>query len=39
MGVAPVNPVIALLPGNGVGSYSLAAAFPAIEPGIGDQSS
>jgi hypothetical protein len=38
VGVAPVNPVIALLPGHGVGSYSLAAAFPAIEPGVGGRS-
>jgi hypothetical protein len=38
VGGAPVNPVIALLPGHAVGSYSLAAAFPAIEPGVGGHS-
>ena len=38
VGGTPVNPVIALLPGPTVGSYSLAAAFPAIEPGVGGHS-
>ena len=38
VGVTPVNPVIALLPDPSVGSYSLAAAFPAIEPSVSGRS-
>jgi hypothetical protein len=34
VGVAPINPVIALFPGSGSTSYSLVAAVPAVEPGV-----
>jgi hypothetical protein len=33
-GVAPINPVIALLPGADDGSYSLIAAAPSVEQGV-----
>ena len=34
VGAAPVNPVIDLLPGAGVGSYTLIGAVPGVEPGV-----
>ena len=34
VGVAPINPVIALFPGSGDASYSLIGAAPAVEPDV-----